>query len=110
MLTKWLCFNIDETEEEFSTRLANNLENLILKEGPETVKYYLYIFWYWKNRCYTFTYVSKNISCLCPFQIAAFIAEPVMGAGGVILPPKTYFEKVIYNSMWHKFFFMNHDS
>ncbi|XP_039816451.1 probable gamma-aminobutyrate transaminase 3, mitochondrial isoform X2 [Panicum virgatum] len=52
----------DETEEEFSTRLANNLENLILKEGPET--------------------------------IAAFIAEPVMGAGGVILPPKTYFEKI----------------
>lgn len=27
-------------------------------------------------------------------QIAAFIAEPVMGAGGVIPPPKTYFEKV----------------
>ncbi|KAF8774956.1 hypothetical protein HU200_005002 [Digitaria exilis] len=52
----------DETEEEFSTRLANNLENLILKEGPDT--------------------------------IAAFIAEPVMGAGGVILPPKTYFEKI----------------
>ncbi len=26
--------------------------------------------------------------------IAAFIAEPVMGAGGVIVPPKTYFEKV----------------
>ncbi|RXH90217.1 hypothetical protein DVH24_032574 [Malus domestica] len=51
-----------ETEEEFSTRLANNLENLILKEGPET--------------------------------IAAFIAEPVMGAGGVITPPATYFEKV----------------
>ncbi|XP_020100682.1 probable gamma-aminobutyrate transaminase 3, mitochondrial [Ananas comosus] len=51
-----------ETEEEFSTRLVNNLENLILKEGPET--------------------------------IAAFIAEPVIGAGGVILPPKTYFDKV----------------
>ncbi|KAL5064311.1 hypothetical protein RYX36_026048 [Vicia faba] len=51
-----------ETEEEFSTRLANNLEELILKEGPET--------------------------------IAAFIAEPVMGAGGVILPPATYFDKV----------------
>ncbi|XP_020214352.1 gamma aminobutyrate transaminase 3, chloroplastic [Cajanus cajan] len=51
-----------ETEEEFSTRLANNLEQLILKEGPET--------------------------------IAAFIAEPVMGAGGVMLPPATYFEKV----------------
>lgn len=28
-----------ETEEEFSTRLANNLENLILKEGPDTVSY-----------------------------------------------------------------------
>lgn len=27
-------------------------------------------------------------------QIAAFIAEPVIGAGGVILPPATYFEKV----------------
>ncbi|CAN6240875.1 unnamed protein product [Urochloa humidicola] len=51
-----------ETEEEFATRLATNLENLILKEGPET--------------------------------IAAFIAEPVMGAGGVIPPPKTYFDKV----------------
>ncbi|ONM13948.1 adenosylmethionine aminotransferase1 [Zea mays] len=49
-----------ETEEDFATRLATNLENLILKEGPET--------------------------------IAAFIAEPVMGAGGVIPPPKTYFE------------------
>ncbi|KNA24573.1 hypothetical protein SOVF_014280 [Spinacia oleracea] len=52
----------DETEEEFATRLANNLENLILKEGPET--------------------------------IAAFIAEPVIGAGGVITPPETYFDKV----------------
>lgn len=51
-----------ETEEEFSTRLAKNLEDLIIKEGPET--------------------------------IAAFIAEPVMGAGGVIPPPETYFEKV----------------
>ncbi|KAF5177086.1 Gamma aminobutyrate transaminase 3 protein [Thalictrum thalictroides] len=51
-----------ETEEDFATRLANNLEEMILKEGPET--------------------------------IAAFIAEPVMGAGGVIPPPATYFEKV----------------
>jgi 4-aminobutyrate---pyruvate transaminase len=25
---------------------------------------------------------------------AAFIAEPVMGAGGVIVPPRTYFEKI----------------
>jgi 4-aminobutyrate--pyruvate transaminase len=51
-----------ETEEAFATRMAENLESLILKEGPETV--------------------------------AAFIAEPVQGAGGVILPPKTYFEKI----------------
>ena len=28
-----------ETEEEFSMRLANNLEDLILKEGPDTVKF-----------------------------------------------------------------------
>lgn len=28
---------LGETEEDFSTRLANNLEELILKEGPETV-------------------------------------------------------------------------
>ena len=26
--------------------------------------------------------------------VAAFIAEPVMGAGGVLIPPPTYFEKV----------------
>ena len=29
-----------------------------------------------------------------PDTVAAFFAEPVMGAGGAILPPKTYFEKV----------------
>jgi 4-aminobutyrate---pyruvate transaminase len=29
-----------------------------------------------------------------PETIAAFIAEPVMGVGGVILPPKSYFAKV----------------
>jgi 4-aminobutyrate---pyruvate transaminase len=29
-----------------------------------------------------------------PDTVAAFIAEPVMGAGGVLVPPKTYFEKV----------------
>ncbi|GFP93807.1 gamma aminobutyrate transaminase 3 chloroplastic [Phtheirospermum japonicum] len=58
----WRFHQPGETEEEFSTRLANNLENLILKEGPDT--------------------------------IAAFIAEPVMGAGGVIPPPATYFEKI----------------
>ncbi len=51
-----------ESEEDFATRMARDLEDLILREGPDTV--------------------------------AAFIAEPVMGAGGVILPPRTYFEKV----------------
>src|SRR5262249_40276531 len=29
-----------------------------------------------------------------PDTVAAFIAEPVMGAGGVIPPPRAYFEKV----------------
>ena len=29
-----------------------------------------------------------------PETIAAFIAEPVMGVGGVIVPPETYFEKI----------------
>jgi len=51
-----------ETEEQFSTRCAEELEALILKEGPETC--------------------------------AAFIAEPVMGAGGVIVPPKGYYAKI----------------
>ena len=51
-----------ESEEDFASRLAAELEGLILAEGPETV--------------------------------AAFFAEPVMGAGGVILPPATYFSKI----------------
>ena len=51
-----------ETEEEFATRCADNLDRLIEAEGPETV--------------------------------AGFFAEPVMGAGGVIVPPKSYFEKI----------------
>jgi 4-aminobutyrate--pyruvate transaminase len=29
-----------------------------------------------------------------PETVAAFIAEPVMGAGGVIVPPATYFDKI----------------
>jgi 4-aminobutyrate---pyruvate transaminase len=52
-----------ESEEEFATRLAGQLEELVVREDPETV--------------------------------AAFIAEPVMGAGGVIVPPATYFEKIM---------------
>ncbi|HEY5210475.1 MAG TPA: aspartate aminotransferase family protein [Stellaceae bacterium] len=54
--------NPGESEEDFSTRLAANLDALIEREGPDTV--------------------------------AAFFAEPVMGAGGVIVPPRTYFEKI----------------
>jgi 4-aminobutyrate--pyruvate transaminase len=52
----------NESEEAYATRLAAELEALILKEGPDTV--------------------------------AAFIGEPIMGAGGVIVPPRTYWEKV----------------
>ena len=53
----------EESEEDFATRLAVELDALIVNEGPDTV--------------------------------AAFIAEPVMGAGGVIVPPETYFEKIM---------------
>ncbi|GAB1579806.1 aspartate aminotransferase family protein [Bordetella petrii] len=51
-----------ESEEDYATRLAGELEALILQEGPDTV--------------------------------AAFIGEPVMGAGGVIVPPRTYWQKI----------------
>jgi 4-aminobutyrate---pyruvate transaminase len=51
-----------ESEEEFSARLARELEELIIAQDPETV--------------------------------AAFIAEPVMGAGGVIVPPAGYFPAI----------------
>ncbi|AZR93872.1 aminotransferase [Bordetella trematum] len=51
-----------ETEEAFATRMADELEALILQEGPDTV--------------------------------GAFIGEPLMGAGGVIVPPRTYWQKI----------------
>ncbi|AYD04828.1 aminotransferase (plasmid) [Neorhizobium sp. NCHU2750] len=51
-----------ETEEEYSSRLAAELEEMIIAEGPET--------------------------------IAAFWAEPVLGSGGAIVPPKGYYEKI----------------
>ena len=52
----------EESEEDFSARLAADLDALILREGPDTV--------------------------------AAFIAEPVMGAGGAITPPAGYFPAI----------------
>jgi len=51
-----------ESEEDFATRMADNLDAQIQREDPETV--------------------------------AAFIAEPVMGAGGVIVPPDSYFPRL----------------
>ena len=51
-----------ESEEDFATRCAADLEAMIQAEGPDT--------------------------------IAAFIGEPVMGAGGVVVPPATYWEKI----------------
>jgi 4-aminobutyrate--pyruvate transaminase len=42
--------------------------------------------------------LAANLDALIEHEgadtVAAFIAEPVMGAGGVLLPPKTYFEKI----------------
>ena len=38
--------------------------------------------------------LEKLIQDEGPDTVAAFIAEPVMGAGGVIVPPATYFEKI----------------
>jgi 4-aminobutyrate--pyruvate transaminase len=64
-----------ESEEQFASRLADEFEALIVKEGPDTV--------------------------------AAFIAEPVMGAGGVIVPPKTYFEKIMKVCARHDVFMIS---
>jgi L-2,4-diaminobutyrate transaminase len=49
-----------ETEDAYAERLARELDETIVREGPDTV--------------------------------AAFFAEPVMGAGGVLIPPARYFE------------------
>lgn len=58
----WRYAEPGESEEDFATRLAKELEDKILAEGPDTV--------------------------------AAFIGEPVMGAGGVFVPPRTYWQKI----------------
>ena len=51
-----------EDEEAYASRLAAELEKLIVDTGPETV--------------------------------AAFVAEPIVGGGGLYVPPRTYFEKI----------------
>jgi 4-aminobutyrate---pyruvate transaminase len=51
-----------ESEEAYAKRLVDDLEALILEEGPET--------------------------------IAAFFTEPIMAAGGVVVPPRGYFDGV----------------
>src|SRR5215207_423557 len=51
-----------ESERDFSKRMAQDLDDMIQREGPDTV--------------------------------AAFIAEPVMGAGGALVPPEGYFEEI----------------
>lgn len=51
------------SERDFSRSLARELEELIAREGADT--------------------------------IAAFFAEPVMGAGGLIPPPEGYFEEIV---------------
>ncbi len=52
----------NESEDEFATRLAQELEDVIEAEGADT--------------------------------IAAFFAEPVQGAGGVVVPPEKYWSKM----------------
>lgn len=54
--------NPGESESQFVNRILNNLEALIVAEGPDT--------------------------------IAAFIAEPITGGSGVIVPPPGYYEKL----------------
>ncbi len=51
-----------ESEAEFAARRARELEDEILRQGPDTVM--------------------------------AFMAEPIMAAGGVILPPADYYARV----------------
>ena len=53
---------LGEGEDAYAQRLAHELDETIVREGPETV--------------------------------AAFFAEPVMGAGGVLVPPASYFAEI----------------
>ncbi len=58
----WREMQENETEQAFASRLARELDDAIVAEGPDTV--------------------------------AAFFAEPVQGAGGVVVPPDTYWQKM----------------
>jgi 4-aminobutyrate--pyruvate transaminase len=58
----WRHGKAGESEDAFSTRLAEELEETIIGEGADTV--------------------------------AAFFGEPLMGAGGVMVPPSGYWEKI----------------
>lgn len=51
-----------ESEDAFAARLIGEIEELIVREGPET--------------------------------IAAFFTEPILAAGGVIVPPASYFREL----------------
>ena len=62
-----------ESQAQFVDRIVKSLEDMILREGPDT--------------------------------IAAFIAEPILGAGGVIVPPPDYYEKVQAVLARHDIFF-----
>ena len=58
-----------ESEEQFTDRLIADIEQVIAREGADT--------------------------------IAAFFTEPVMAAGGIVVPPRGYFEKL------HNLLFLN---
>ena len=64
-----------ETEDDYATRLANNLDALITAEGAQT--------------------------------IAAFVAEPVPGVGGVLVPPAGYYQKIQAVLRRHGVFFID---
>lgn len=58
----WRGAEAGESEADFSTRRARELEEMILREGPDTV--------------------------------GAFIAEPVLGTGGLVPPPAGYWAAI----------------
>ena len=64
-----------ESEADYARRLARELDDLIVAEGPETV--------------------------------AAFVAEPVPGVGGVLVPPAGYFDEVQAVLKKHRVFFID---